>query len=252
MSPPSASSFKYEYECLKVSISANGIAHVEVNRTKALNAYSTQTWREIGQCFNQFKLDGNVRCVVYSGAGRMFTAGLDLKEASSGPLATNSQESVDRARQGYYHRLFILDFQNALSAIETCDKPVIAVVHNGCIGVGIDVISACDMRVCTEDAYFYVKEVDIGMAADVGLVSNVYADKEKAMEGAFNTAALIASKSPVAVVSTKHLLNYSRDHSVQEGLEYTAIWNALAHNSQDMPLAIMASLQKKQAQFPKL
>ncbi|KAJ1643994.1 hypothetical protein LPJ64_004282 [Coemansia asiatica] len=278
----------YQFECLKVSISAEGVAHVEINRPKALNAFSTQTWTEIGQCFTQFKSDGNVRCAVLSASGRMFTAGLDLKEAATGPLATtsSSDDVSDRARRGYYHRLFILKFQDAISAIETCDKPVIAVVHGGCLGIGIDVISACDMRVASQDAYFIVKEVDIGMAADigtlqrlpkivgndswvrevcytarkvsaqeahvVGLVGSVHATRDEALEAAMGTAKLIASKSPVAVVSTKHLLNYSRDHTVQEGLEYTAIWNALAHNSKDMPTAIMASLRKQKAQFPKL
>ncbi|KAJ2703879.1 hypothetical protein FB645_003756 [Coemansia sp. IMI 203386] len=280
------SDYSYQFECLKVNISADGVAHVEINRPKALNAFSTQTWTDIGQCFTQFKSDGNVRCAVLSAAGRMFTAGLDLKEAATGPLATNSNDDTDRARRGYYHRLFILKFQDAISAIETCDKPVIAVVHGGCLGIGIDVISACDIRVASQDAYFTVKEVDIGMAADigtlqrlpkivgndswvrevcytarkvtaqeaqtVGLVGSVHATKDQALEAALDTASVIASKSPVAVVSTKHLLNYSRDHTVQEGLEYTAIWNALAHNSKDMPTAIMASLQKQKPQFPKL
>ncbi|KAJ1666154.1 hypothetical protein IW140_001818 [Coemansia sp. RSA 1813] len=280
----------YEFECIKVSISAEGVAHVEINRPKALNAFSTQTWTEIGQCFGRFKTDGDVRSVVISAAGRMFTAGLDLKEASKGSLAqggpANSNGAVDVARRGYYHRLHILTFQEAISAVENCDKPVVAVVHGACLGVGIDLTTACDIRMCTEDAYFMVKEVDIGMAADVGtlqrlpkvvgndswvrevcltarkipaheaqaagLVSHVLATKEAALEKAFGVAALIAEKSPVAVVSTKHLLNYSRDHSVREGLEYTAIWNALAHNSHDMATAIVSSLKKQKAQFPKL
>ncbi|KAI9502162.1 hypothetical protein GGI25_003382 [Coemansia spiralis] len=278
----------YKFECLSVSISAEGVAHVEINRPKALNAFNTQTWTEIGECFARFRSDGDVRSVVLSASGRMFTAGLDLKEAAAGPLAKGSDAgaNVDVARRGYYHRLHILTFQDAISAVETCDKPVVVVVHGGCLGIGIDLISACDIRVCTEDTYFMVKEVDIGMAADigtlqrlpkivgsdswvrevcytarkipskeahvVGLVSNVLATKEEAMKHAFELATAIAFKSPVAVVSTKHLLNYSRDHTVREGLEYTAIWNTMAHNSHDMPLAIMSSLQKKKARFPKL
>ncbi|KAJ2081321.1 hypothetical protein H4R24_002440 [Coemansia sp. RSA 988] len=279
-------STNYQFDLLRVGVSSEGIAHVEINRPSALNAFSTQTWRELGQCFTQFKSDGNVRCVVLSGAGRMFTAGLDLKEAQTGPLGKPHEEGVDVARKGYYHRLYILEFQDAISTIEKCDKPVIAVVHGACLGIGIDIISACDIRVATEDAYFMVKEVDIGMAADVGtlqrlpkivgndswvrdacltarkitskealfvgLVSRVLPGKREAMESAFDTAATIASKSPVAIVSTKHLLNYSRDHTVQEGLEYTAAWNALAHNSHDMALAVLSSLKKQKAHFPNL
>ncbi|KAJ2001779.1 hypothetical protein GGI04_002365 [Coemansia thaxteri] len=276
----------YKFECLNVSVSPEGVAHVEISRPQALNAFNTKTWTEIGQCFTQFKTDGDVRSVVLSAAGRMFTAGLDLKEAMTGALGKPHDADADVARKGYYHRLFILDFQSAISAVESCDKPVVAVVQGGCLGIGIDLISACDVRIATEDAYFMVKEVDIGMAADVGtlqrlpkivgndswvrevcytarkiqpqeahsvgLVSSVYATTADAMRAAFDMARTIAAKSPVAVVSTKHLLNYSRDHSVREGLEYTAIWNSLAHNSHDMAAAIMASLKKQPAQFPKL
>ncbi|KAJ2808610.1 hypothetical protein H4R20_000769 [Coemansia guatemalensis] len=279
-------SSNYQFDLLKVGVSSEGIAHVEINRPSALNAFSTQIWRELAQCFTRFKSDGSVRCVVLSGAGRMFTAGLDLKEAQTGPLGKPHEEGVDVARRGYYHRLYILEFQDAISTIERCDKPVIAVVHGACLGIGIDIISACDIRIATEDAYFMVKEVDIGMAADVGtlqrlpkvvgndswvrdacltarkisskealfvgLVSRVLSAKREAMESAFDTASLIASKSPVAIVSTKHLLNYSRDHTVQEGLEYTAAWNALAHNSHDMALAVLSSLKKQKARFPNL
>ncbi|KAJ2356319.1 hypothetical protein GGF43_002149 [Coemansia sp. RSA 2618] len=276
----------YQFEMLKVDVSSDGVAQVEVNRPEALNAYNTQTWRDIGQCFGQIKRDGNVRCVVLSAAGRMFTAGLDLKEALTGPLGKRPDANDDAARRGYYHRLFILEFQDAITAIEVCDKPVIAAVHGACLGIGIDVISACDIRMATKDAYFMVKEVDIGMAADigtlqrlpkvvgndswvrdvcytarrvsadeahvVGLLSRVLPTREDVMRAAMDTAQAIAAKSPVAVVSTKHLLNYSRDHSVREGLEYTALWNTLAHNSHDMATAVMASLKKKQARFPNL
>ncbi|KAJ2314320.1 hypothetical protein IWW54_000991 [Coemansia sp. RSA 2705] len=276
----------YEFKVLKVDIAADGVAHVVVNRPEALNAYSTQTWTEIGQCFGQIKRDGRVRSVVLSAAGRMFTAGLDLKEVLTGPLGKRPDPDADAARRGYYHRLFILEFQDAISAIEACDKPVVVAVHGGCLGIGIDVISACDVRFASEDAYFMVKEVDIGMAADigtlqrlpkvvgndswvrdvcytarrvsakeahcVGLLSRVLPSKEAAVDAALETARAIAAKSPVAVVSTKHLLNYSRDHSVREGLEYTALWNTLAHNSHDMAAAVLASLKKQQARFPNL
>ncbi|KAJ2897940.1 hypothetical protein GGI21_001689 [Coemansia aciculifera] len=276
----------YKFECLNVDISPEGVARVEINRPQALNAFNTQTWTEIGQCFTRFKTDGDVRSVVLSASGRMFTAGLDLKEAMTGPLGKPRDPDTDAARKGYYHRLFILDFQEAISAVELCDKPVVVVVQGGCLGIGIDLISACDMRIATDDAYFIVKEVDIGMAADigtlqrlpkivgndswvrevcytarrvspkealaVGLVSSVHATTAEAMRAASDIAKAIAAKSPVAIVSTKHLLNYSRDHSVREGLEYTALWNTFAHNSHDMATAIVSSLKRQPALYPKL
>ncbi|KAJ2746059.1 hypothetical protein GGI20_001686 [Coemansia sp. BCRC 34301] len=276
----------YKFECLQVAISPEGVAHVAISRPEALNAFNTQTWTEIGQCFARFKADGDVRSVVLSASGRMFTAGLDLKEAITGPLGKPRDPDADVARKGYYHRLFILDFQAAVSAVELCDKPVVVVVQGGCLGIGIDLISACDVRIATDDAYFMVKEVDIGMAADigtlqrlpkivgndswarevcytarkvsakealsVGLVSSVHPTTAEAMRAASGIAGAIAAKSPVAIVSTKHLLNYSRDHSVREGLEYTALWNTLAHNSHDMATAITSSLAKRPAHYPKL
>ncbi|PVU96200.1 hypothetical protein BB561_001309 [Smittium simulii] len=259
-----------------------GVLMVRLNRPNRLNAISTQMWSDLKNCFNAIKTDGNVRSVVISSNGKLFCSGIDLKDSTlSAP-----QSDKDIARKGYYHRLSILELQESISAIEQCDKPVICAINNGCIGAGVDLATACDIRYCTQDAYFIVKEVDIGMAADVGtlqrlpkvvandswvreicytakkvyaeeaktfgLVSSVFDTKESLEVNALNTATLIASKSPVAIVSTKHLLNYSRDHTVAEGLAYNALWNTLMHNTADMPEAITSFFAKKSPSFAKL
>ncbi|KAI8340754.1 ClpP/crotonase-like domain-containing protein [Chlamydoabsidia padenii] len=270
----------YQYETLTVTILEH-VAHVQMNRPKKLNAFNPGLIRDVRTVFQDLNKDRDIRAVVVSGSGRMFTAGLDLTDT-----AVNIQNEGDLARLAYNKRAHIRDFQNAFTAIEECEKPVIAAVHNGCFGAGVDMITACDMRYCTKDAFFCVKEVDIGLAADVGtlqrlpkvigsqslvrelcytgrnlyanealqhgLVNRVYDNQEQLIAESLKMAALIASKSPVAVVGTKHNLLYSRDHSVAEGLAYTVTWSSAMLNTEDIPKSFSAFVEKKPAQFSKL
>jgi len=169
--------------------------------------------------------------------------------------------------------------QESVTGIERCMKPVIAAIHGGCIGGAMDVVTACDIRMCTEDAFFSVKEIDVGLAADVGtlqrlskvigsdslarelcytgrklksveaqtsgLVSKVHKDKDEMLKNAISLAVEIASKSPVAVQSTKHNLIYSRDHSVPESLEYIKAWNATMLQTEDIMKSAQAYMMKK-------
>ncbi|CAO3601476.1 unnamed protein product [Absidia cylindrospora] len=211
----------------------------------------------------------------------MFTAGLDLTET-----AISLESEGDLARLAYSKRAHLKEFQGAFTAIEECDKPVIAAVHSGCYGAGVDMITACDMRYCTKDALFCVKEVDIGLAADVGslqrlpkvlgnqslvrelcytgrnfyadealqhgLVNRVYDTQEELVAEALKMAALIASKSPVAVIGTKHNLLYARDHSVAEALNYTVTWSSAMLNTEDIPKSFAAFVSKEPAKYSKL
>ncbi|PVV03860.1 hypothetical protein BB560_001636 [Smittium megazygosporum] len=271
-----------KFETLTVELSSTGVLLVKFNRPDRLNAVNPQMWEDLKSCFTAIRTDGNVRSVVLAANGKVFCSGLDLKETK----IISPGAYGDVARKGYYQRLAIIDLQDSISAIENCDKPVICAVQNACIGAGIDIITASDVRYCSEDAFFMVKEVDIGMAADVGtlqrlpkvvsndswvreicyttrridskeaseqgLISKVFPNSDTVLAEAIKTANIIASKSPVAIVSTKHLLNFSRDHTVEEGLKYTALWNALAHNTGDMKTAISSFFQKTQPKFSKL
>ncbi|KAF7721903.1 putative enoyl CoA hydratase [Apophysomyces ossiformis] len=277
---------KYQYEAVSVTLIPGGIAHVQLNRPKSLNAFNHATIRDVHAAFRDLSEDKEVLAIVISGAGRMFTAGLDLRD----PPFDFSIQSADPARAAYGTRKHIEEFQAAFTAIETCHKPVIAAVHSACIGAGMDLITACDIRYCSKDAQFSVKEVDIALAADVGtlqrlpkvigsaslvrelcltgrrrvrtmyaeealssgLVNKVLDTKEQLLEEAIKTAKLIASKSPVAVYGTKQVLNYSRDHSVADGLNYVATWNAAMLNTEDIVKSIEAYMTKKPAQFSKL
>ncbi|KAI8616186.1 dienoyl-CoA isomerase [Chytriomyces sp. MP71] len=272
-------------ETVRVTVPHEGVAHVELNRPTKLNAFNHQMWADVGACFRALHSNADVRCIVLSGGdAKGFTAGLDLFDvaASFGGL-----KDMDPARAGFAFLEIARPLQESLSSIEKCRIPVIAAVHGACIGAGIDAITACDVRICSSDAYFSVREVDVGLAADVGtlqrlpkvcgnqswvhdvcLTARNFSAKEayenqlvsQVVDGgrdavllvAFEKARLIASKSPVAVAGTKNVLKYSRDHSVEEGLEYVRVWNAFAINSEDMMKAASASMQKKAAKFSKL
>ncbi|CAE8599625.1 unnamed protein product, partial [Polarella glacialis] len=152
---------------LKVTLAAPQVLHVELHRPDKLNAFDLPFWEEIRSCFGEIADDAEVRAVLLSGAGRFFTAGLDLSAAVAVTGATSAGE-LDVARKALHIRKLGKAWQDAFSNIERCGKAVIACMHGGVVGAGLEMTSACDIRFCTEDAYFQAAEVDIGIAADVG------------------------------------------------------------------------------------
>ncbi|XP_075393285.1 delta(3,5)-Delta(2,4)-dienoyl-CoA isomerase, mitochondrial [Tenrec ecaudatus] len=267
----------YSYESLQVTSVPGHILHVQLNRPEKRNAMNRAFWREMVECFNKIARDSSCRAVVISGAGKMFTSGIDLMDMASDIMQPQGE---DVARISWYLRDLITRYQETFSVIEKCPKPVIAAIHGACIGGGVDLITACDIRYCTQDAFFQVKEVDIGLAADVGtlqrlprvigsqslvnelaftarkmladeslssgLVSRVFPNKEALMEAAFSLAAEIASKSPVAVQSTKVNLVYSQSHSVPESLNFISSWNMSMLQTEDIIKSVQAAMEKKE------
>ncbi|KAI5309480.1 hypothetical protein KEM55_003152, partial [Ascosphaera atra] len=232
--------------------------------------------------------DSNVRCIVLSGAGaKAFTTGLDVKAAAGNPVVNGDSEGAgDPSRSATRNRRYIDEFQDCISSLERCEKPVISVLHGYSLGLAIDIACATDIRICAKDTKFCVKEVDIGLAADIGtlsrlpkivgslgwvkevaltarifgadealrqgLVSSVHETKDDAVKAGLELAKLIASKSPVAVQGTKELLNYSRDHTVPEGLRYTSVWNSAMLQTEDISAALLSGIQKRKPTFEKL
>ena len=211
-------------------------------------------WLELREIFDKLSYDPNVRAVVISGAGpRAFTTGLDVKAAAEGTLSETGDDK-DVARRATDLRRHVAEFQDCITAVERCGKPVIAAMHGFSFGLAIDLSTATDVRICAADTKFSVKEVDIGLAADIGTLSRlpkvvghygwvkevaltarvfgaeealrvgfvnaVYQSKEEMIKAGVELGALIASKSPVAVQGTKELLNWSREHSVQDGMSF--------------------------------
>ncbi|KAK4139847.1 ClpP/crotonase-like domain-containing protein [Dichotomopilus funicola] len=265
------------------------IAHVEINRASKLNAFHEAMWLELRSVFTQLSTDPDVRAIVLSGAGdRAFTAGLDVQAASEGGVLSSDGEAanLDPARKAAALRRYVAEFQGCISAVERCEKPVICVMHGIALGLAIDIACCADIRLCARDTRFAVKEVDIGLAADigtlarlpkavgsqswvkdvcltardfsaaealaVGFVSQVLDSKAAALGVGLKTAAFIAEKSPVAVQGTKELLNHARDHTVEDNLRYTGVWNAAALQTNDVPAALMSVLQKRKPTFEKL
>jgi len=281
-----SSTSSYQYETVSVTSNQDFVLHVELNRPECLNAMNKMFWQEILDCFRKIKDDKDCRAVIVSGAGKIFSAGLDFTDMLD--LTSKVLGKEDIARKAKYLQSIVQQYQMSFTAIEDCQKPVIAAVHGGCIGGGANLICACDIRFCSKDAYFSIKEIDIGLAADVGIlqrlpkavgndsllreyiyscenidsnsakeigiVSKIFDTKELMMLEANRLAGVIASKSPVAVQGTKIALNYSRDHSVKEGLEFMTYWNMTMLQSEDVLKAAEATItrSKEPAKFSKL
>lgn len=266
------------YEAFKYSVE-NKIAHVVLNRPDKVNSLNETAWKELKEIFEKIDTDPEVRVAVLSGEGKLFCAGIDLQML----MSVKNVESIECAgRRSERILKFVKELQAPINAIENCSKPVIAAIHNGCIGGGVDIIAACDMRYCTEDAYFTIKEIDMGMVADlgtlqrlpkfvkpavvaemaytgrkvgnveskeIGLVNGYFSDKEALINGVMEIAQTIASKSPLSIRGTKEVLRHTRDHSVQDGLHHMAVWNAAMILSDDLSAAFMAAMSKQPANF---
>lgn len=266
------------YETLSVSLE-NHIATVRLNRPEKANAMNVPMWQEIRKAFQWVDATPEARVAILEGEGKLFCAGIDMQMMMD--LGAQIQNDCEgRMREAL--RAIILDMQDTLTSLERCRKPVLAAVHGGCIGGGIDLIACADMRYCAADAYFTIKEIDIGMTADVGtlqrlpkligegvvrelaytgrkanaeearamgLVNRVFDTREALRAGVLEIAQTIAAKSPLAIRGTKEMINYARDHSVADGLNYIATWNAAMLMSNDLQEAIMGNMAKRAPVF---
>ena len=266
------------FETLIVTLEDH-IATVRLNRPEKANAMNAAMWQEIRQAFTWVDATPEARVAVLQGEGRYFTAGIDLQMMMGlGPQIAN--ECDGRTREAL--RRVILDMQDTLTSLERCRKPVLAAIHGGCIGGGIDLITCADMRYCSADATFTIKEIDIGMTADVGtlqrlprlvgegitrelaytgrtfdaaearsigLVNRVFDSREALVAGVREIAATIAAKSPLSIRGTKEMITYAREHSVADGLNYIATWNAAMLMSKDLTEAMTANLAKRTPTF---
>ncbi|KAJ7198091.1 Delta2-dienoyl-CoA-isomerase [Mycena pura] len=271
---------------LKVSEPIPHVLHVELSRDP-VNAFCTEFWRAYGALFDRITAEGrDVRAAVLSSdVSKLFTAGIDLVDAAK--ITTGGFAGVaggDAARNSMALLRDIKEFQHAIGAPERCPFPVIAAVHGHVLGLGVDTIAACDVRYAADGSQFSIKEVDIGLAADIGtlaylpkITGNHSLMRELAYAGATFSAAdaarlglvsrvvpggragvvaaalalarVIAGKSPVAVAGTKRILTHARDHTVAENLEYTAVWNSAALQTQDILESIGAARERRGPRF---
>ena len=266
------------YESFKVTIE-NHIATVAFNRPDKANSLHEQAWKEMQQVFENLDDMPEVRVIVLVGEGRVFCAGIDLTMLMD---IQRFQGEKCEGRKREILRKTVLQLQDNITAVEKCRKPVLAAIHGACVGGGVDIISACDMRYATQNAYFCIKEIDMGMVADLGtlqrlpkiipigianelaytgrkmygeeamrtgLTNMVFDSQEAMMAHVMDIAESIASKSPLSIRGTKEMLLYTRDHSVEDALNYMAAWNAGMLVSDDLMAAFAAAMSKEKAEF---
>lgn len=267
-----------EFRTLKVALDGQ-VARIELNRPERANALELAMWTELRDAMRWLDETAAARVGVISGAGKHFTAGIDL-DMLGGMQAQIADDCGGRSREKL--RRVILDLQDTLSSIERCRKPVIAAIHGACVGGGIDLICACDLRYCSADAFFSVKEIDVGLTADAGtlqrlphivgegvarelaytgrkiggaeakelhLVNQCYPDRDALMTAMRELAATLAAKPPLALRGCKEMITYARDHTVADGLNYVATWNAAMLLSTDLDEALAAGREQRAAKF---
>lgn len=267
------------YETVDLSF-ADGVAHLRLNRPDRANALDPALWADVRAALQEIDSCRTARVAVLSGNGPHFCAGIDLDMLAS--LRDAGGPGASAGRRGEELRRVILDLQDCLTWAEKCRVPVLAAVHGVCVGAGLDLAVACDLRYATADARFVLKEVDMGVAADVGvlqrlprivgegvarelaytgrpvsgteaaqlrLVNRVFDSADALRDGVSEIAAELASKSPLAMRGTKQAITYARDHSVADGLEQIATWNAATLLSADLDEAVAAFHEKRPARF---
>lgn len=268
------------YECFSVEIKDH-IAHLVLNRAEALNTMVPAFWSELPEIVREIDDKALARVIMISSVGKHFTAGMDLSVLAAGP--DRSGQEIGRVRANLMKT--ILKLQETFSCLDEARMPVLVAVQGGCIGGGVDFVSACDMRYATRDAFFCIQEINLGMTADVGTYPRLphlmpqglvrelsytgrrlYADEAKAcgfVNEVFDTqedmiakvreiAREIASRSPLAVWGSKEMLTYARDHSIADGLKHIAVWQSGMFQSPDIKESFKAKAEKRDPEFDDL
>lgn len=269
-----------QFKEIKASFAAPGVLHVQLNKPHKLNAVNVATWKCYGEAFRTASADPEVRAVVVSGEGKAFCAGIDLADMSS-----LSDKGKELSRKVLDRIDFIRDFQDNIKAPYDMNKPVIGVAHGVSYGLAIDILCQFDIRFATKGTRFSIKEIALGMAADIGtlqqiprivgnhswlreviytgrefgpeealqqgFVSRVYNTQEESVNAALELAKQLAANSPVANFGIKKSLNFAYEHSLEEGLKQIAEYNGYAVET-DLLIGVTAASQRKKPIFPNL
>jgi enoyl-CoA hydratase len=269
-------------ECFEVSESEK-VAHIILNRPDELNSMTPAFWRELPQLVDEISDRGSARAIVLSSTGKHFSAGMDISVFTGGDLNDDADVEVGRARANF--RYNVLHLQETFTAFERARMPVLAAMQGGVVGGAVDMVTACDMRYATEDAWFCIHEINIGMTADVGtlqrlpklvpegvvrelaytgdrmsaarakevgLVNEVYPDHQAMLDDVLEIAQRIASKSPLAIHGTKEMINYARDHTVADSLQYMAAWQTGMFQPTDLLESFGAQMEKREPTYDDL
>ncbi len=263
------------YQFIEIGLE-NHVATLSLARTESLNALNLAFAKEIVDAVRELNRREEVRVIILKSNARIFCSGLDLKDFLALGLLGGG------AKCSYFFREKLQVLFDSCNVLEECRKPVIAAVHGQCVGGGLDIICACDIRLCTEDASFSLREAAVGFVADVGvlqrlphivgqgftremaytarfysakeaermgLVNAVYPNQQALLKGAEELAAQIAANAPLAVMATKEVLNYSRTASIEEGMNMAIQKNAIFLSSADIREAVTAFAEKRKPDF---
>ena len=265
----------------------DAVATLWLNRPEARNAMGEELWRDLPRAMEVVSQDSDIRVVVVAAKGPHFSVGLDLKELGGilrggGGSGGGGGEKPSGAARARAARSDVLRLQASITSVAECPKPVIAAVHGYCIGGGVDLIAACDIRLASADAIFSVREAKVAIVADlgslqrlpsiigaghvaelaytgkdvtaqrakeIGLVNDVAADAEGVLQMAYDLAGEIAANSPLAVQGTKAVLASNEGRTVAQGLDYVATWNAGMLTSDDLTEAMTAFVERRAPKF---
>jgi len=272
-----------DYSCFNYELKGH-VAHVILSRGKELNTMTKAFWSELPHLIDDIANNGDARVILLSAKGKHFCAGMDLANFSEGEIQKDGIDAnLGRKNEATYR--ITKDLQYTISCLEKARMPVIAAIHGACIGGGVDMISACDLRYASKDAFFCVQEINIGLVADVGtlqrlphiipegivrelaftgrrfsakeafeygLINSIFDTQDQMIDHVKSVADEIASKSPLAISGIKEVMNYNRDHSIEESLNYVALWNSAMNYADDMTEAFKSQLEKRDPKFEKL
>ncbi|MFM7509739.1 MAG: crotonase/enoyl-CoA hydratase family protein [Actinomycetota bacterium] len=271
-------------DCFALDVSDH-VAHLRLDRPDDLNTMVPAFWKELPEIVRDLDRSGSVRALVISSTGRHFSAGMDLSVFTGSSVLSSGGGSDEEGRRRSVVWMLVQHLQDSFSVFESARFPVLAAVQGGCIGGAVDMVTAADARYCTEDAFFCIQEINIGMTADVGtlqrlsklipegiareyaytgdrmpaqralecgLVNRIYPDHEALLDGVLDVAGRIARHSPLAIWGTKEVLNYTRDHSVGDSLRYIAGWQSGMFQGGDMLEEFTAKSEGREPEFDDL
>ena len=274
------------YRCFEVDV-AERVAHIVLSRPDKRNSMIAEFWDELPCIVEEIDHEARARVIVISSTGPHFSSGLDVSAFGDGTL-TEPGAAPDphaaRQRAASFYR-YVQRMQRAFSSLEACRLPVLAAIQGGCIGGGVDLTTACDVRYASEDAFFTIFEINLALTADVGtfprilrcmpeglarelaytgrrlsatealasgLITRLYPDARSLLDGVLEIAHEIARKAPLAIYGTKRMLNYARDHSTADTLDYVSLWNAAMLQPEEIAEAMRANAEKREGDFAEL
>ena len=263
------------------------VAHIKLNRPEKRNAMNWDFWRDLPRIVGDIDTHARARCIVLSSTGPVFSAGLDLSLFGQDVFASSKTAKMnEKELQTPQNFMSFLSFlQESISSLQKARIPVICAIQGGCIGGGVDLICSADIRLATNDAFFSIRETKIGMVADVGtfprivkllpegivkelaftgrnfsaheakewgFVNRLYESHEALIEGALEMAKEITLNSPAAVFGCKKVIDFSRDHTIDEGLDWINMWNASMLSQSELMEGFRSYKDKTEGKFAEL